>query len=187
MYCYLIRHGQDDESVRGGWSSHSLTEEGRRQAEQLAESPLDVMNIYSSDLPRAMETAELLAETLKLPVIPLPAFREANNGKLAGMKHEMAEQLYPGLYWNTLDWEQVFPGGESPKDFYERISAAWSDFTMKMEQSGESSALVTHGGVIQVILSLIHGVPYTNRKPYRKVKAAEIIVLKLENGVWTEE
>ena len=37
MICYIIRHGQDDETIRGGWSQHSLTENGIRQAEILAE------------------------------------------------------------------------------------------------------------------------------------------------------
>lgn len=187
MYCYLIRHGQDDESIRGGWSRHSLTAEGRRQAALLAEQPLNVVNIYSSDLPRAMETAEPLASARGLITIPLPAFREANNGSMAGMKHELAERHYPGIYWNTLDWKQPFADGESPKEFYERISAAWGAFTAEVEYKDGNVALITHGGVIQVILSLVYGVPYTNKSIFRKVKNAEIIVLKRENGVWKEK
>ena len=59
MILYLIRHAKDDNSIRGGWSHHSLTEEGRQQARLLAEfikkqeNNLEIKKIYSSDLPRA--------------------------------------------------------------------------------------------------------------------------------------
>lgn len=187
MYCYLIRHGQDDESIRGGWSAHPLTEKGRRQAEELAEKNMDIVNIYSSDLPRAMETAEIMARAKNLPVVPLASFREVNNGKLAGMKHHLAEQLYPGVYWNTLRWEEHFPEGESPEEFYQRVSAAWDRFSKEMTEQNGNVALVTHGGVIQVILSIVQGLPYSNKQSIRKVKNAEIVVLELKNGVWTEK
>ncbi|MBQ9121635.1 MAG: histidine phosphatase family protein [Clostridia bacterium] len=102
---HLVRHGADDETIRGGWSNHSLTEEGFAQAEKLAESiDFPVHRLYSSDLTRAMQTAAPVAEKLGLEITPMPQFRETNNGRLAGMKHELAcEKIsrpvleYPGL------------------------------------------------------------------------------------------
>jgi len=58
MTVYLVRHGQDDDTVRGGWSMSPLTDEGRAQAERLAEAIVserekyNICRIYSSDLPR---------------------------------------------------------------------------------------------------------------------------------------
>lgn len=183
---YLVRHGADDETIRGGWSEHPLTDEGFAQAERLAEYAewnLNVNQLYSSDLRRAMQTAEPVAQRLGLPIIPAPEFRETNNGELAGMKHELACQRYPGLYWNTLDWEQSYPGGESPKNFYERVKAGWEEL---QKQEGDTM-LVTHGGVINVILSIISGLPYSNKRHRWKIKNAQIITLTYRNGVWSHD
>ena len=72
MILYLVRHGKDDETVRGGWSDQPLTAEGICQAEAMSITMTErnIRHIYSSDLPRAMQTAEILAEKLQLPVVP---------------------------------------------------------------------------------------------------------------------
>ena len=185
MICYLVRHGQDDETVRGGWSAGSLTEKGIRQAESLARNmeSLGIAHIYSSDLPRAMETGRILAKGLGLSVEPLPQFREVNNGELAGMKNEIALVRYPGLFWNQLGWETCYPGGESPKLFYERIRDAWEAFSGNL--NGDT-VLVTHGGVIQVIRTILENRPYSNAERHRKVDYAEAVVLTRERGNWKE-
>ena len=84
---YLMRHGQDDESRFGGWSSYGLTDTGKAQAEKSAQVLLRkrISHIFSSDLARTKETAEIAAKKLCLPVTLLPEFREVNNGVLAGM------------------------------------------------------------------------------------------------------
>ena len=89
MICYLVRHGKDDDTVRGGWSGQPLNDEGKAQADELASfiqrNDLGIKRIYSSDLLRAMQTAQSVADKLYLPIIPMPEFREVNNGDLAGM------------------------------------------------------------------------------------------------------
>lgn len=188
MVCYLVRHGQDDETVRGGWSNHPLSETGIQQAEQLAEkmNELAVGKIYSSDLCRAMQTAQILADWLHFPVVPLPQFREVNNGDLAGMNNNLALERYPGLFWNQLGWEENYPNGESPKQFYERIRTAWEAFSQRMLSENENVVLVTHSGVIHVILSLLNGSPYTNKEKQRKIPYASMVSLAYENGAWKE-
>lgn len=190
MTCYLARHGKDDDTVRGGWSKTPLTEEGIQQAESLAsfvqKSNLNIKHIYSSDLPRAMQTAEAVGNQLQLPVIPMQEFREVNNGILAGMKNDLAAETFPGLYWNTLDWEQRYPGGESPREFYERVRDAWNRFQSSALEHTENVLLVTHGGVIQVILSIVNGEEYSNRRALRRVENAELIALECASGRWKE-
>ena len=168
MICYLIRHGKDDDSVRGGWSNSPLTSEGRNQAEQLSADILqaggmDIGLIYTSDLPRARQTAEILSTALALPVTDRPEFREANNGILAGMDNREAEERYPGLYWNALNWDQPYPEGESPHQFYNRIADAWSRFKNEIQGVGHNVVLVTHGGVINVILCIENEIAYSNK------------------------
>lgn len=192
MICILARHGKDDESVRGGWSQHSLSEEGMKQARELAGRLLTQKNsyslsrIYSSDLVRAAQTAQIVGDRLGLAVTLLPDFREVNNGLLADMKNDLAEDRFPGLYWNQLAWEQTYPEGESPKAFYERIADAWERFSCELVSGKENVLLVTHGGVIQVILSLINNVPYTNKAPVRKIPYAGSVALIFEDGKWME-
>ena len=187
MIIYLVRHGKDDDTVRGGWSQHPLTPEGIKQTEKLAErlaENIAIGHIYSSDLCRAMQTAEIIANKIKLPVISLPQFRETNNGDLAGMKNDIALVRYPGLFWNQLGWEQCYPGGESPKEFYERIATAWRDFSKKIISQSEDVMLVTHGGVIHVILSIVEKRSYSNTEKLRNIGYAEIIKLSYKNETW---
>ena len=191
MICYLVRHGKDDGTVRGGWSQQPLTNEGKAQADELASfvqgSDLAIKHIYSSDLLRAMQTAQSVADKLHLPIVPMPEFREVNNGDLAGMKNDLASKLYPGLYWNTLGWEQRYPGGESPKEFYERISTAWDAFQKMVLEQNETVLLVTHGGVIHVVLSIVNGEKYSNKSVMRKIRNAELIALEYQGTGWKEQ
>ncbi|MBQ9120989.1 MAG: histidine phosphatase family protein [Clostridia bacterium] len=192
MVCYLVRHGKDDGSVRGGWSSSPLTEEGVQQVNTLVEYldkvqiSFEIKHVYSSDLERAKQTASPIAKRLHLPITLLSEFREANNGVLAGMDNERAKLLYPGLFWNTLEWEEKYPGGESPKDFYERICNAWGYYANEWARQNENILLVTHSGVMNIILSLIHGEEYSNRSKARKIPHTTLVPLTFEHGHWIE-
>ncbi len=168
MICYLIRHGKDDDSRRGGWSDSPLTSVGVAQvrdlAKRLSACRPDAGLIFTSDLPRARQTADILSHALNLSVRELPSFRETNNGLLAGMKHTEAEQRYPGLYWSTLEWEQSYPEGESPAEFFHRIASAWSELKELLRKTDQNAILVTHGGVINVIRCIESGIRYSNKE-----------------------
>ena len=190
MICYLVRHGKDDDTVRGGWSEQPLTDEGKSQADELASlaqrSELGIKRIYSSDLLRAIQTAQPVADKLHLQIIPMTEFREVNNGDWAGMKNGLANKMYPGLYWNTLGWEQWYPGGESHREFYERFNMAWGAFQKMVLEQNENVLLVTHGGVINVILSIVNGEQYSNKTSMRRIGNAELIALEYQGGSWKE-
>ena len=184
MICYLVRHGKDDDSVRGGWSDSPLTAEGVAQVERLsakilAENHMDIGIIYSSDLPRAKQTAEILSKAISAPVIARPEFRETNNGVLAGMNNQVAKERYPGMYWSALDWEQSYPNGESPCQFYNRIANAWHSFKNTVQSSDRNVILVTHGGVINVIQCIEHGIAYSNKANPFPIGHAEMIGIEL--------
>ena len=170
-----MRHGADPSDRYGGWSTYGLTEKGREQVHS-AKSNLrnkGITQIYSSDLVRAKETAEIVANELSLKITYLPQFRESNNGLLAGMLKTDAIEKYPGIYWNALDWTQSWPGGESPEQFFRRIQGAWYEF--KKQVGNENVLLVSHGGVMNIILCLENGIPYTNKKTHFQIKDAEIV------------
>ena len=180
MKCYLVRHGRDNDTVRGGWSNSPLTEEGVLQVEALAARLLTdgprISIIYTSDLPRAKQTADILAKALNLPVTELPQFRETNNGVLAGMDNEKAKKLYPGLYWSALEWNEPYPEGESPRQFFERIRDAWLDFK---DRARENSMLVTHGGVINAIRCIESGIRYSNKANPFPAANAEMVEIEM--------
>ena len=183
MMIYLIRHGKDDDTVRGGWSDASLTDVGITQVRALSKrlkSEIEIGAIFSSDLPRAKETAEILGEAFGLPVFLRPEFRETNNGLLAGMKNEIANERYPGLFWNSLGWDEKYPDGESPREFYRRITAAWTAFRSEVSSMEKDVALVTHGGVINVILHLERGMWYSNKKRGFYTPNAGVVAVELK-------
>ena len=186
MKCYLIRHGKDDDSVRGGWSRTSLTAEGVAQAERLAAklSSADyesIRMIYTSDLVRARQTADILSAVLRIPVCEMPAFREVNNGELAGMSNTVATESYPGLYWNTLEWDQPYPCGESPHEFFNRIHDAWHSFKEEIQKLDYDVIHVTHGGVIQVIQCIESNIPFSNKEKLPSIGYAEILTVDISS------
>ena len=174
---YLMRHGADPSDRLGGWSAYGLTEKGKQQVHAAKYRLQDkgITKIFASDLARSKETAEIVAETLSLNIIFLPQFRESNNGLLAGMRKTEAAEKYPGVYWNTLDWIQCWPGGESPEQFFHRIQSAWSEF--KKSIGNETVLLVSHGGVMNIILCLENGIPYTNKETHFQIQDAEIVCI----------
>lgn len=185
MKVFLIRHGKDDESVRGGWSGSPLTEDGIVQIKELAgdlarrRESLGITRLFSSDLKRAAQTAEIIAPALQLEIEYLPEFRETNNGLLAGMKNDEALIKYPGLFWSALAWDEHYPEGESPHEFYVRISKAWRDLKSAAKESGGNVILVTHGGVINVIQCIEHGIDYSNKANPFPIGNAEMIGISI--------
>lgn len=174
----LMRHGEDDTTRLGGWSDAGLSSLGIEQARLASETicrDYHISHIFSSDLPRAKETADSIAGKLGLSVSVRKEFRETNNGDLAGISKEMFKTHYPGLYYSSLEWEQRYPNGESPKLFFERIEDAWKMFKKEANSLPGDVLLVTHGGVIDIILCLENGIPYTNKCVLHRVSYAEIV------------
>lgn len=185
MMIYLVRHGKDDDTVRGGWSNHGLSPAGIKQAhalaEELASTSINIDCIYSSDLQRAAETAEILSHCLGYPVEYIPGLREADNGDLAGMKNDLANKKYPGLYWSTLDYDERYPNGESPEMFYHRIKAAWLELkNRRLSRTAKDALLVTHGGVIEAILCIENGIAFSNKIKHFSVPNAKLIPIKMK-------
>jgi broad specificity phosphatase PhoE len=154
---YLARHGETDdnrEPIRvQGFTDTPLNDTGRRQAAELAGrlEPLGLASLWSSDLSRARETAEIVGSRLGLPVQLDPRLREANRGRWEGRRFIDIERECPDLYaaWRRAGASFRFPGGESLLEQSDRVIAA-------LEAIGASSELpvlvVCHGGSIRVVL-----------------------------------
>ena len=184
MICYILRHGKDDNTVRGGWSNAPLTEEGVSEVKALADKlsldpTLNICKIFSSDLLRAKQTAEIISSKLNIEIQYLQEFREVNNGVLAGMKNDIAKEKYPNLFWNTLEWDERYPDGESPREFFERIKQAWDKFKSCVSLLQGNVLLITHGGVINAIHCIENNIPYSNKNKSISLKTANIISFEI--------
>jgi broad specificity phosphatase PhoE len=154
---FLARHGQTDDNVEPirvqGFTDTPLNDTGRRQAAELAErvAPMGFVSMWSSDLERARETAEIVGDRIGLSVRLDPRLREANRGEWEGRRFIDIEREEPERYaaWRGAPAEFRFPGGESLRDQLDRVVATLSD----VRRSGELPALVVcHGGSIRVAL-----------------------------------
>lgn len=156
----LARHGQTNDNVPPirfqGFRDTPLNDTGREQARELAErivaEPERIRSLWSSDLSRARETAEIVGSAIGLTPRLDPRLREANRGEWEGHLFRDIERSDPEDYarWMQGGASFRFPGGESLQDQLDRVSAALED----IERTGELPALVVcHGGSIRVILS----------------------------------
>jgi len=155
----LARHGETDdnrEPIRvQGFRDTPLNDNGRAQAARLAErvAGQGFRSLWSSDLSRARETAEIVGRRIDLTPSLDARLREANRGRWEGSLFIDIEREDPDGYaaWRRAGDEFRFPGGESLLEQQQRVAAALDE----IEQHGELPALVVcHGGSIRVILCL---------------------------------
>lgn len=155
----LARHGQTDDNREPlrfqGWRDTPLNDTGRRQAVELAErlSNDRIVSLWSSDLIRASETAEIVGARLGLEVKLDPRLREANRGRWEGRCfHDVASEE-PELYaaWMRAGSDWRFPDGESLEEQQQRVHECIDELRSGCELP---VLVVCHGGSIRVMLCL---------------------------------
>jgi len=192
MKIFLVRHGMDEDGYRGGWSNRGLVDQGVLQSKKLAAhlyihpAQYGIHTILSSDLARAIETTSEIEQILKIKTLYSEEWREMNNGILAGMANKEAEEKYPGIYFNTLQMDAPFPGGETPIHFYNRIRKAFDSLCIKLESQEMQSnvLLVTHGGVINVLYYLLNGQEWTNKCTFFPIDNTSVHTVEKVNNNW---
>lgn len=152
----LIRHGQSLGNAEGRFGGHTatpLSERGRAQAAATARALAaeNVTAIYSSDLPRAVETATPLADALGLEINRAESFRERGVGRMEGLTFEEAAARFPAEYAALLrrDFEHVLDGGESYRQMLDR-SARALDAAVAANPGG-TLAVFSHTGTIGIL------------------------------------
>lgn len=177
----LIRHGEtlwNLESRIQGHQNSPLTPLGIRQAhavaERIARHKIDA--IYTSDLRRASHTAEIIARRISMASQPNPRLRERNFGVLEGCPTSDIPEHFQEIQRARLaDPFYVIPGGESLREFQNRAV----DCVTQIAQGhcGQRSAIVTHGGVLDVLFRHIVGIDLTARRRFKLLNASLNLIL----------
>ncbi len=164
---WLVRHGQTAWNEQGRFCGHTdipLSPFGLRQAHKLA-SQLQhkpITAIYSSDLSRARETAEIIAKKRLINIFFSPAWREIYFGMWEGLTYdEIATSSHEQLGFFTDPEHAAPPQGETLTEVLQRVIPALHEI-MQREQHGEI-VLVSHGGVLRGLLCSLLGMPLRNQ------------------------
>ncbi len=174
----MIRHGETDWNVEGRWQGQAdvaLNERGRAQAAKTAKElkNVPINAIYSSDLIRALETAQEISKVTGLPVQVDRRLREIHQGDWQGMLVTDIKARYADHFERRrLDPLNIAPpGGETVAQVASRVLAAVHEIVSK--HPSETIAIVSHGFALAVILAEYQGRPLD-----------DVWKLIPDNGVW---
>jgi phosphoserine phosphatase len=175
----FVRHGETDwnreRRVQGSLGA-SINEVGREQARGLSrllwEVPLQA--VYSSELPRALETASYVAGPHALGVVTDPRLNEIHHGDWEGMLESELPDLPLYLRWRDDPTSVTLPGGEPLQAVHERAVAAMRDILARHEESEGLVAVVSH----QVVLALLKC--YLLDRPWSQLRRHALSVASYE-------
>jgi len=182
---YLIRHGETGHNASNriqGWLDVPLNDTGRWQAAQLGErfrgKAIDA--IYTSDLARARDTAQAIADVVGQELILDARLREYNMGQWTGLNGDEIAAITPG-FTSHGSHEPPIPDGESAHDMNARI-APFLQEVLEKHPHGRVIA-VSHGGTLGLVVGAMLGMPLIRRQPFTFGNTA-IAKTVFEHGRW---
>ncbi len=186
----LVRHGETawnaERRIQGQFDV-PLSTTGRAQARAAANALAreDFSAIYSSDLARALHTAEASAHLLKLPIQKEVALRERHFGVLQTLTYAEFERRHPNAYARFLAREEAFAlpdGGESLRQFADRVNRCLDEI-VAAHPDGQV-LVVTHGGVLDILHRRASGQPLSAPRDF-EIPNAALNWLEVDRGMWT--
>lgn len=184
---YLVRHGRtdwNDQKLVQGHTDIPLNLEGQTSARELAAEFRGVKfdKVYSSDLSRARETAEIISLEHQLAVETTKALRERNFGNLEGKSHSVFPELNQLL--NSLDDEARYSYKSDSNTEMESDEEIMSRFLVFLREIaianlGKTILMATHGGTIRAFLIKLGVLDYVRSE--EKVEIRNLAFVKLES------
>lgn len=158
---YLIRHGKthcNEQRLYCGSTDVSLSEVGIKELEGLKNEfdyPICKLN-FTSGAKRANETFEILYPNINYD--KRLGFWEYNFGEFEMKSYETLKEDNNYIQWISDESKEVTcPGGESKKQFYERLKNTFLEFINELSRLNENEALIVcHGGTIGTLLELFY-------------------------------
>ena len=156
---YLVRHGETDWNKMGRTQGHvdvPLNATGRRQAELLAKrlDGIEFAGIYSSDLARTYESAQLITAGRDLEIATDPDLREFAYGTWEGLTLVEIEARHPGALAERIEVGNLAfaaPGGENATQVLARVRRFCERVAMRHD-SPDNVLVVAHGGSIRALV-----------------------------------
>jgi probable phosphoglycerate mutase len=192
----FIRHGLTDYNVQQrfqGQVDPPLNATGENQArllgQRLATDPHDAL--VASDLLRTRQTAAPLAAAWGLTPALMPGLREQSFGVLEGLDAPTIRQRHPDLWARWLEHraDAAPPGGESTRQFHTRVMQAVRELAREMQ--GRRVAVVTHGGVLDMLWRTAHGLPLDGHRacdiPNTGLNRLRWVDGRLEIDTWADD
>ena len=162
MRLYIIRHGQtawNKEEVFRGTKDIPLNEVGLKEAAALGTYLKDVSfdALYTSPLSRARQTAQAVADAVRVAPLVETNLIDLNFGAWQGVSHKEVKEKFPDLYntWITAPERAKFPGGEALNDVLKRVDTLLASLLKK--HSDGTVGLFTHRVVCKVLICRLLG------------------------------
>ena len=161
---FVVTHAESVHHVEGrvgGWYDTPLTDNGRRQAGQIAERLHSLLRkqtaeLFSSDLLRAAQTAEAIGARFGVEAALMPALREMSNGVAEGQPESwLGRNRVPPSGDDQLDYRGVIKG-ETRREVAARIFPALDEIAAR---ECETQIIVTHGFALTFVVAAWIGMP----------------------------
>ncbi len=183
---YLLRHGEtkwNRLSKTQGCVDTDLSEEGLIQGRKLALrlTSENITAIYTSNLKRAYSTAQIIGQTLNIPINILPDLREMNFGRWEGMDIDSIKKKYYDIHrlWISDPRKARIPDAEHLTQVQDRAVKAASGIINS--HRGDNIAVVSHGITLKCLIFGLLGMDLKNLSKIR-IDNCSITLLKFEGG-----
>jgi broad specificity phosphatase PhoE len=177
MLLIAVRHGETEWNVQHrqmGQLDSPLTSRGIQQAQALGRrlDAIGIDHLYSSDLGRALQTAEIIGALCARKVCIDAALRERNMGRFQGLTLDQVRERFPrerAEYDRTGFYDSV-PDGETAQQRTDRSVRVLTAIAER--HANETVAVVTHGGFLMGFFEFVLGLPYGGGKRFQRQNAS---------------
>jgi broad specificity phosphatase PhoE len=187
---FLVRHGETKWNREGKYTGQTdipLNKTGKKQAKNAARYLASIQPdvIFSSDLVRALETAQIINQLVKIPIKTDDRLREINQGDWEGMHIDEIKGKFHGLFVSRQNdpLNVASPGGETIGQVYNRVCSVLEEICWMYP---DGKVVITAHGIVLAILQIIAvGIPIQDVFEYIP-ENADVIQIEIEKGCTDE-